>query len=139
MDDQKIQDGVGKEGKENTETANENKGGNEGGDNDGTAGETMQEEQADLEERDERMTEVEAEVRREIGKKSTNGKKEEADDEIETLSDVNNGEMEGEEVEKSGEETYHLHNGLDEQEPSANEVQDEKSIEVEDIDSADQE
>ncbi|XP_060756349.1 raftlin-like isoform X2 [Neoarius graeffei] len=137
LDDQKIQDGVGKDGKENTD---ENKGQNNiSGDNDGTDGETMQNERADLEERDERTTEVEAEVRREMGIKSMNGKQEEADDEIETLSDVNNGEMLGEEVEKSGEEAYHLHNGLDDQEPSANEVQDENSIDVEDVDSADQE
>lgn len=128
---------MGKDGKENTD---ENKGQNNiSGDNDGTDGETTQNEQADLEERDERTTEVEAEVRREMGIKSMNGKQEEADDEIETLSDMNNGEMEGEEVEKSGEEAYHLHNGLDEQEPSANEVQDENSIDVKDVDSADQE
>ncbi|MCJ8745481.1 hypothetical protein PDJAM_G00130620 [Pangasius djambal] len=137
LDDQKIQDGVGKEGKENTETANESNGANEGGDNDETDRETMQKEPVDLEERDEKMEEVE--VRREMdGKKSTNGKQEEADDEIETLSDVKNGEMEGEEVKKCEEENYHLHNGLDEQEPSTNEAQDENGIDV-DINLANQE
>lgn len=140
LDNQKIQDGVGKEGKENTETANENNSENEGGDDDGTDGEAMQKERADLEERDENAEQVEAEVRGEMdGKKSTNGKRDEGDDEIETLSDVKNGEMEGEEVKKSGEETYHLHNGFDEQETSTNEVQEENSIPVVDIDSANQE
>ncbi|XP_027013438.2 raftlin isoform X2 [Tachysurus fulvidraco] len=136
-DDQKIQDGVGKEGKENAETANENSGENDGeGDNDETEmdGKTTQKEQADQDENDEKVEEVEADVRREVdGKKSTNGKQEEADrDEIETLSDVKNEEMGGEEVEKCGEETYHLHNGLDEQEPSTNEVQDKGHADVKD-------
>ncbi|XP_017309113.1 raftlin isoform X2 [Ictalurus punctatus] len=140
LDNQKIQDGVGKEGKENTETANENNGENEGGDDDGTDGEATPKERADLEERDENAEQVEAEVRGEMdGKKSTNGKRDEGDDEIETLSDVKNGEMEGEEVKKSGEETYHLHNGFDEQETSTNEAQEENSIPVVDIDSANQE
>lgn len=113
--------------------ANENNDENEVGDNDEEDGETTQEEQAGLEERDENMEELEVEVRREMGrKKSANGKQEEADDEIETLSDVKNGEMEGEEEKKSGEKNYHLHNGLDEQEPSTNEAQDKNGIDVED-------
>lgn len=141
MDDQKIQDGVEKEDKENTEAGNESRGENEGGDNDETGGETRQKGQAELEGRDENvMEEVEAEVRRETdGKKSANGKQEGADDEIEALSDVKNGEMEGEVVKKSGEENYHLHNGLDEEEPSTGEARDKNDIDVEDIDSANRE
>lgn len=137
LDDPKIQDGVGKEDKE---TRN---GENEGGDTNEVngGGEARQKEQAELELRDENvMEEVEAEVRRETdGKMSDNGKREEADDEIETLSDVKNGEKEGEGVQKSGEENYHLHNGLDEEEPSTNEAQDKNVGDVEDIDSANQE
>ncbi|KAM9436152.1 raftlin isoform 2-T2 [Clarias gariepinus] len=137
-DDQKIQDGVGKEAKDNTETANENNGENEGRDNTETDGETMQKEQADPEESEEKMEEVEAEVRRgSDGKKSTNREKEEAEDEIH--SDVINGEIEGEEVEKSEAESYHLHNGLDEQDPSTNEARDEIGTDAEDIASANQE
>ncbi|KAF7692003.1 raftlin-like isoform X1 [Silurus meridionalis] len=124
LDDQKIHDGVGKESKDSTETANENNAENEGGDNAETDGETMGKERPDQEERQENMEEVEAEVRGETdGKTLTNGKQEEAGDEIETLSDVKNGETEGEEVKKCGEENYHLHNGLDEQESSTNEAQ----------------
>ncbi|KAK3541180.1 hypothetical protein QTP86_016228, partial [Hemibagrus guttatus] len=137
-DDQKIQDGVGKEGKENTETGENNDENDAGGDNDETEME-IQKEQAD--QSDDKVEEVEAEVRREMdGKKSTNGKQEEADrDDIETLSDVKNGEKEGKEVEKRGEETYHLYNGLDEQEPSTNEMQDTNRTDVEDQDSTNQE
>lgn len=141
LDDQRIQDGAGKEDKENTETANGKKGEDGEGDNDETEGETRQKEQAELEGRDENVTEeVEAEVRRETdGKRAANGKQEEAGDEIETLSDVKNGETGSEEGRKSGEENYHLHNGLDEEEQSTNEAQDENGIDVEHIDSANQE
>lgn len=141
LDDQKIQDGVGKEDKENTEMSNENNGSeNEGEDDDEEDAGMEQKEEADLEGRDENMAEVEAEVGREMGgKKSTNGMQEEADVEIEALSGVKNGEVEGEEMKKRGEENYHLHNGLDEQEPSTNELQDENGIDVEDTDSANQE
>lgn len=137
-DDQKIQDGVGKDGKGNAETCENNVENDTGGDNDETEME-MQKEQAD--QSDEKVEEVEAEVRREMdGKKSTNGKQEEADrDEIETLSDLKNGEKECEEMEKRGEEAYHLHNGLDEQEPSTNEAQDTNRTDVEDQDSTNQE
>ncbi|XP_058232426.1 raftlin-like isoform X2 [Hemibagrus wyckioides] len=137
-DDQKIQDGVGKEGKENAETGENNVENDAGGDNDEAEME-MQKEQAD--QSDEKVEEVEAEVRREMdGKKSTNGKQEEANrDEIETLSDLKNGEKEGEEVEKRGEETYHLHNGLEEQEPSTDEAQDTNRTDMEDQDSTNQE
>lgn len=131
---------MGNEDKENTETVNENKGENEGGDDDQTGGEMTPKEQADLKGREEKTAEVEAEVRGEMdGKKSTNGKREEAGVEIETLSDVKNGEIEGEDVKKSGEENYHLHNGLDEEEPSTNEAQEKNGTDVEDIDSANQE
>lgn len=124
--DHKTQDGVGREGKVNTGTVNEN---NDEGDNDET-------ERAGQDERDEKVDEVEAEVRRETdGIKSANRKPEEAEDEIETLSDVKNGEMEGEEG-KSGEEAYHLHNGLDEKELLTNEAQDENGIDAASIDSA---
>lgn len=139
LDDQKIQDGMGKEDKENTGMSNENNGSeNEGEDDNEEDAGMEQKEESDPEGRDENMAEVEAEVGKEMGeRKSTNGM--EADVETEALSSVKNGEVEGEEMKKRGEENYHLHNGLDEQEPSTNELQDENGIDVKDTDSANQE
>ncbi|TSK20141.1 Raftlin [Bagarius yarrelli] len=139
-EDQRNQDGLEKEGKENTELANEYNRESGGEDNEETERKVMLKEGEDQDERDEIVEEVEAEVKRDMdGKKSSKGKKQhEQEFEMKTFSDVKNGDGEGKEEEDNKKKTYHLHNGLDEQETSTDEAQDENDIDEENIDSSKQ-